>query len=51
MKDLSFDWDQWNIQNNEVKHGISRLEAESAFFDKEAAIFQVCFMTGIWKRR
>jgi uncharacterized DUF497 family protein len=39
MKDLAFDWDQWNIQKNEIKHGISRLEAESAFFDKEAAIF------------
>jgi hypothetical protein len=39
MKDLSFDWDQWNIQKNEIKHGISRLEAESAFFDGEAVIF------------
>jgi uncharacterized DUF497 family protein len=39
MKDLAFDWDQWNIQKNEIKHGISRLEAESAFFDDGATIF------------
>ena len=30
---IEFDWDQWNIQKNEIKHGVSRLEAESAFFD------------------
>lgn len=29
---LKFDWDQWNVQKNESKHGISRLEAESLFF-------------------
>jgi uncharacterized DUF497 family protein len=32
-KFIEFDWDQWNIQKNEVKHGVSRLEAESAFYD------------------
>lgn len=30
---IEFDWDQWNIQKNETKHGVSRLEAESAFYD------------------
>jgi hypothetical protein len=39
MKELSFDWDQWNIQKNELKHGISTLEAESAFYDAKAIIF------------
>lgn len=39
MKELSFDWDQWNIQKNETKHGISSLEAESTFFDKGATVF------------
>lgn len=28
---LEFDWDQWNIQKNELKHGVSKLEAESVF--------------------
>jgi uncharacterized DUF497 family protein len=39
MKELSFDWDQWNIQKNEIKHGVSGLEAESAFFDESATVF------------
>ena len=37
---LKFDWDQWNIQKNESKHGISRLEAESIFFDEYLIIFK-----------
>jgi len=37
---LDFDWDQWNIQKNEVKHGISRLEAESIFYDDKFSIFE-----------
>lgn len=37
---LKFDWDQWNIQKNEAKHGISRLEAESLFFDKGLILFK-----------
>ena len=37
---LNFDWDQWNIQKNESKHGISRLEAESVFFDRNLVIFK-----------
>ena len=36
---LQFDWDQWNVQKNEVKHGVSRLEAESAFFDPDYKLF------------
>lgn len=40
LKELQFDWDLWNVQKNEVKHGISALEAESCFSDKEAAIYE-----------
>ncbi|WP_457562600.1 BrnT family toxin [Caminibacter pacificus] len=36
---LDFDWDQWNIQKNEIKHGVARLEAESTFFDNELLIY------------
>lgn len=37
---LKFDWDQWNVQKNEIKHGISKLEAESLFFDEYLVIFE-----------
>lgn len=40
MKEITFDWDQWNIQKNETKHGISSLEAESTFYDKNFVIFK-----------
>ena len=40
MKKLAFDWDQWNVQKNEIKHGISALEAESAFYDRAMVVFQ-----------
>ncbi len=40
MKEIIFDWDQWNIQKNETKHGISSLEAESTFYDKNLVIFK-----------
>ena len=40
MKELQFDWDQWNLQKNEVKHGVSKLEAESAFFDSNYKFFK-----------
>jgi uncharacterized DUF497 family protein len=36
---LEFDWDQWNIQKNESKHGVSRLEAESLFYDDNFIVF------------
>ncbi len=37
---LEFVWDQWNIQKNEIKHGVSRLESESAFYDPQYGLFQ-----------
>lgn len=40
MEYLSFDWDIWNHQKNEIKHGISRHEAESVFFDKNITIYE-----------
>ena len=39
MNPLKFDWNQWNIQKNEIKHGISVLEAESVFHDENLIIF------------
>ena len=39
MKELRFEWDQWNSQKNEEKHGVSKLEAESAFFDPDYRLF------------
>jgi len=35
LREIVFDWDQWNIQKNEAKHGVSTLEAESVFYDKK----------------
>lgn len=40
LKDIQFDWDLWNVQKNEVKHGVSVLEAESCFYDGGLSIFQ-----------
>ena len=40
LKEIIFDWDQWNIQKNEIKHGISSLEAESSFFDPNYKLFR-----------
>jgi hypothetical protein len=37
---IEFDWDQWNLQKNETKHGVSRLEAESAFHDPRYRLYQ-----------
>lgn len=39
VKDIRFDWDQWNIQKNETKHGVSALETESCFYDQHARIY------------
>jgi uncharacterized protein len=33
MQEIVFDWDQWNVQKNEIKHGVSHIEAQSAFYD------------------
>lgn len=40
LKDIVFDWDQWNVQKNEIKHGVSHLEAESVFFDPDYKLFK-----------
>ena len=40
MAEIVFDWDQWNVQKNEIKHGVSRLEAESAFYDPRHCLFE-----------
>jgi len=39
VAEIVFDWDQWNVQKNEEKHGVSRLEAESAFYDPRIRLF------------
>jgi len=40
MPEVVFDWDRWNVQKNESKHGVSRLEAESAFYDPGHGVFE-----------
>jgi len=40
MTEIAFGWDQWNVQKNEDKHGVSRLEAESAFYDPRYRLFE-----------
>lgn len=40
LKEMRFDWDQWNVQKNEIKHGVSRREAESVFFDSKYKLFK-----------
>ncbi|MFA5879649.1 MAG: BrnT family toxin [Candidatus Margulisiibacteriota bacterium] len=40
MHQLDFEWDQWNIQKNEIKHGISALEAETVFYDENIKIYE-----------
>ena len=40
MAEIVFEWDQWNVQKNEDKHGVSRLEAESAFYDPRHRLFE-----------
>ena len=39
-REIEFDWDQWNVQKNEVKHGVSCLEAESAFYDPAYRLYR-----------
>lgn len=39
LKVIKFDWDQWNLQKNEIKHGVSTLEAESVFFDVRYCLY------------
>lgn len=40
LKSIQFEWDRWNIQKNEIKHGVSKAEAESAFFDPNYRLFE-----------
>lgn len=40
MREITFDWDRWNIQKNETKHGVSRVESESAFFDADYKLYE-----------
>jgi len=40
MAEIVFDWDQWNVQKNESQHGVSRLEAESVFYDPHYRLFE-----------
>jgi len=51
MNTLVFDWDQWNIQKNEIKHGVSRLEAESLFFDSDLKLFKDQRHSSVTERR
>ena len=39
LREIRFEWDQWNVQKNELKHGVSQREAESAFFDPKYKLF------------
>lgn len=39
-KIAAFDWDQWNIQKNELKHGVSCIEVESVFYDESHNLFR-----------
>jgi uncharacterized DUF497 family protein len=39
LKEMQFQWDLWNIQKNELKHGVSAIEAESAFYDQNYKLF------------
>ncbi len=36
---IVFDWDQWNRQKNEEKHGVNAAEAESAFADPHLLVY------------
>ncbi len=40
LKKIIFDWDQWNLQKNEVKHGVASEEAESVFMDPRHCVFK-----------
>ena len=50
MVDLNFDWDEWNNNKNEEKHGVSSFEAESVFFDANIVIFEDLTHSQIEKR-
>ena len=39
LREIVFEWDRWNAHKNEEKHGVSRIEAESAFFDPRVRLY------------
>jgi uncharacterized protein len=51
MKEIHFEWDQWNVQKNELKHGVSTLEAESCFFDPIVKIFEDLKHSNFFEKR
>ncbi len=40
IEEIEFEWDQWNIQKNETKHGVSSVEAESVFSDPKLKLYE-----------
>ena len=40
LREIRFEWDLWNVQKNETKHGVSALEAESCFYDEQAMLYE-----------
>ena len=51
LREIAFDWDLWNLQKNELKHGVSRMEAESAFFDSRYKLFEDIKHSGLKETR
>jgi len=39
LKEMQFQWDLWNVQKNELKHGVSAIEAETTFHDPNYKLF------------
>jgi len=40
LREIRFEWDLWNVQKNETKHGVSALEAESCFYDEQVMLYE-----------
>ena|SRR3990167_9130306 len=38
-RSLKFDWDLWNHNKNEIKHGVSQIETESSFTDPNQGVY------------
>lgn len=51
LKLVVFDWDQWNVQKNELKHGVSSLEAESVFFDTDYVLCEDLVHSSVREKR
>ena len=39
LKETKFEWDQWNVQKNEIKHNVTWNEAESCFEDPNHGVY------------